>query len=134
LRVLPALLLLLLLLAMLAVALVPPVAGGFYPPCPFHAVTGLLCPGCGTARGLHALLQGQILQALAWNPLMVLLLPVLLLELSRQGLARLRGRPPPRDLLRHPRVGYALLGVILAFWFLRNLPFHPFTLLAPHPL
>ena len=133
-RLLPACVLLLLLLLVCLVALMPPVQGSFYPPCPFHTLTGLNCPGCGTARGLHAMLQGQILQALAWNPLMVLLLPLFVVELARQGLARLRGSAPPRDLLRHSSVGWALLALILVFWLLRNLPLHPFTLLAPHPL
>ena len=38
---------------------------GHYPPCPVAALTGLHCPGCGTLRGLHALLHGDLLQAFA---------------------------------------------------------------------
>ena len=29
----------------------------FFPHCPFFALTGLKCPGCGTARAFHAALQ-----------------------------------------------------------------------------
>ena len=42
---------------------IPPVAGGIYPPCFFHWLTGLYCPGCGSTRCLHALLHGNFRQA-----------------------------------------------------------------------
>lgn len=35
------------------------------PQCPIHAVTGLLCPGCGTQRAAKAALAGD--WATAWN-------------------------------------------------------------------
>ena len=35
------------------------------PQCPIHAVTGLLCPGCGTQRAAKAVLSGD--WASAWN-------------------------------------------------------------------
>ena len=47
-----------------------------YPPCIFHRVTGLNCPGCGTLRALHALLHGQLWTALHFNAFLVLSLPV----------------------------------------------------------
>ena len=43
----------------------------------------------------------------------------------------LTGRPLPT-----PRIGfrwtYVLLAVVVVYWILRNIPVHPFTLLAPH--
>lgn len=41
--------------------------------CPFKAVTGLPCPGCGGTRAAQALLQGDLLLALYINPLSCLL-------------------------------------------------------------
>ena len=35
------------------------------PQCPIHAVTGLLCPGCGTQRAARAALSGD--WSTAWN-------------------------------------------------------------------
>jgi hypothetical protein len=40
---------------------------GAYLPCPFHAATGLRCPGCGSQRALEALLHGRIGQAWSLN-------------------------------------------------------------------
>ncbi len=48
-----------------------------YPLCPFHAITGLLCPGCGATRALVALAHGHIHEAITQNALIVLLLPAL---------------------------------------------------------
>ena len=49
---------------------------GFYPVCPIHRWTGLLCPGCGGTRALAALLRGQWAQAWQWNQLLVAGLPM----------------------------------------------------------
>jgi len=42
------------------------------PGCPFHALTGIPCPTCGTTRAALALLGGHPLAALGWNPLATL--------------------------------------------------------------
>ena len=38
------------------------------PPCPYLALTGLACPGCGLTRAAHFLLHGDITRAFAFNP------------------------------------------------------------------
>ena len=59
------------LLAVAAIVyLFDPVTAGFYPPCVFNLLTGLLCPGCGGTRALHALLHGDVAAAFAFNPLL----------------------------------------------------------------
>jgi hypothetical protein len=55
----------------------PPQSYAFYPQCPFHALTGLLCPGCGATRALAALLHGNFGEAMRLNGLVVVLLPTL---------------------------------------------------------
>lgn len=37
--------------------------------CGFANLTGLPCPGCGMTRGLSALLHGDVVQAIRFNPL-----------------------------------------------------------------
>lgn len=50
---------------------------GFGIPCPFHALTGLRCPGCGVSRMCLALLRGDLGEAFVQNRCVLLLLPVL---------------------------------------------------------
>jgi uncharacterized protein DUF2752 len=102
-------------------AVVDPNRPGHYPTCPFLAVSGLYCPGCGSLRAVHDLLHGDLHGALARNPLAVLLAPVVVFAYVCWGL-RLLGYDAP-----HPtRIGagwiWTLLGVVLAYWALRNVP------------
>ncbi len=91
----------------------------FYPLCLFHRFTGLLCPGCGSLRALHALFSGHFASALRFNGLLVLCLPFLSVYGCRRLLYSVRGKPTPK--LQRIWV----LGVIVAaitFGVLRNLP------------
>ena len=51
--------------------------------CPFHAVTGWYCPGCGGTRALGALLRGDAVAALQDNVLMFTVLPVVAVAVVR---------------------------------------------------
>lgn len=89
------------------------------PPCFFYKFTGLHCPGCGNTRALHALLHGDVLLALRNN---LLLIPAILL------LALLCFKP---QLTLSPALCKSVAVIVILFWVLRNLPWSPFTLLAP---
>ncbi len=111
----------------------PPAEGGFYPGCIFHTVTGLHCPGCGATRCCHVLLHGDLAQALAYNPLFVLALPLIVAGLLQMACGQWTGRP--LRLLRFPPwAAYVLLWGLVAYWILRNIDVYPLTLLAPHVL
>lgn len=109
------------------VTAVDPNQPGHYPLCPFRAVTGYYCPGCGSLRALHALGHGQLTVALHKNPLTVLGLPLLAwawvawVQRSRTG--RPMRRVAPQWLI------WTGLSVLIVFWVLRNLP--GFGWLAP---
>lgn len=107
-----------------------PTSAGFYPPCPVYALTGLYCPGCGTARALHQLLHGNVLKAIDFNPLMMLFLPFLAYGFVSYISVGLGGRALPR-LFTGMRWAYAIYGLMFAYWILRNIPLYPLTLLAP---
>jgi hypothetical protein len=101
------------------------------PVCPFLALTGLYCPGCGTLRCLHALLHGDLRAAAGYNVLTLLLLPVIVTAWVATGIAALGGRPAPM-LARLPRwVGPAIVVVTVSFWILRNVPVASLSWLAP---
>ena len=102
--------------------------GSLLPGCPMHALTGLYCPGCGATRALHALVHGDLGQAMAMNPLFTLALPFLVLLL----LDAFRTLPAPLAAFTHrfsDARPWAVL--VLGFAVLRNLPWPPFNLLAP---
>lgn len=46
-------------------------AASLLPQCPFHALTGVPCPTCGTGRACIALAEGRFLDAILMNPLAV---------------------------------------------------------------
>ena len=109
----------------------PDIHRHFFVPCLFHSATGLHCPGCGGQRAVHQLLHGNLAQAADYNLLLVLSLPVLAASavvwvLNRTGRRNLRVM-----WLYHPRTTRILLWAVLLFWVVRNIPAHPFILLAP---
>ena len=106
-----------------------PVTAGFFPLCPLHEMTGLNCPGCGMTRGFHALFNGDILDALHYNALLPLVAFVFAYLVISLSLTAIRGRGLAWKMF-HPTVLLIILGVLLTFGVVRNLPFYPFNLLA----
>ena len=97
----------------------PPAEAGFYPLCIFHAVTELECPGCGSLRAAHSILHGDFAMAFRLNPLLFVLPPL-------GGLTWVVYRPAGLSAIPAKWI-WALLGVIIAFGVVRNLPFAPFS-------
>jgi len=106
----------------------PNAAGSLFPPCMFRAFTGWYCVGCGMTRMLHALAHGDVLRAFAMNPLAMLLLCLAPLLTAWKLGWRPAAMRPLVALLSQPRFWLVLLP---AYWIARNLPWFPFTLLAP---
>ena len=106
--------------ALAVVALRDPNQAGHYPTCPFLALTGWYCPGCGGLRAVHALTHGDVVAAIGFNPLLVAMLPVVAgLYL---GWARRMVTARPRTWAAPGWLLWAFLAVVLAFGVLRNLP------------
>ncbi len=103
-----------------------PGKSGFFPACPFRMLTGFNCPGCGSTRGLHRLLHGDVVAAFEFNPLLIISLPFLLYALMRYTSAALRGQPLNWNRL-NARYISTLIVVIISFWIFRNTPFYPFS-------
>lgn len=112
------------------VYLYDPRQSGLYPVCPFLALTGCYCPGCGTLRALHQLMHGNPVAAFSYNPYTLVALPVVAYSFVLSGLRAYNLPAPPRVFIP-ARWVWALLAAVLAFWLLRNLPFAPFSVLAP---
>ena len=117
-------------LGMVMLAVFDPARSGVFPPCPVRYLTGWYCPGCGSLRAIHQLLHGNLRAAWALNPLTVVLLPFLTYGLASFALFEIRGQGLPQPFLRAAWIR-ALCAAIILFGIVRNLPLHPFELLAP---
>lgn len=98
--------------------------------CLFHNLTGLYCPGCGTGRAVSGFLRGRSLRwVMSCNALLLPLgIPALFVgahEYLRVVFPSLGFRP----VYVSQRTLKILIGIILGFWILRNLPM--FAFLAP---
>lgn len=82
--------------------------------CPFAALTGWPCPGCGLTRASLALLQGQFERALQLHPLVPVLLPLLGLVVARGFADGIGGRWAARS----AKLWSALRLESNAFWLL----------------
>ncbi len=102
------------------------------PKCIFYLLTGLHCPGCGTGRALRLLANGEVLAALSHNLFLFVALPVLLYAYASWFLHLAGGISLPWRGLPL-RLCWALVGFVLVFWVVRNLPWWPCTILAPPP-
>ena len=112
------------------IGFINPTTSSMFPTCPFRALTGLHCPGCGVTRGMHQLLHGDLLSALDYNALLIVFVPMIVFFMLTLLSIAIRGRR-----IRFPgfapKATWGLLVVLLVFGVLRNLPFYPFTILAP---
>ena len=101
------------------------------PPCLFHTATGLYCPGCGAGRALDALFHLRITDALQYNLLFTLSLPLAALFLIKWYISVVSGREVMR-FVRITGVGAVIYAVIIGvFLIARNLPIPPFCYLSP---
>ena len=94
----------------------------YFPACPFYSLSGLLCPGCGSQRALHHLLNLQIQAAYSYNPLLVLSLPYVL---AGAVYDRIPINAPQLEKIRQLFYGrkaiLLVLIIIISFWIFRNL-------------
>ena len=95
-----------------------PAESVLFPRCIFHELTGLDCPGCGSQRAIHALLNFDVAAAFESNALMVISIPFLALLvfawLMRSRMPRLYKR------LGSAPVIWTVFGIIMLWWVLRN--------------
>lgn len=99
------------------------------PPCLFHKLTGLYCPGCGATRAIRRCLCGDLVGAFRYNPLLVAVSPFLAFEILLYLRDAWRGEFPYRRGSLYAAV--IVVAAIVLFTLLRNLPFDCFDWLRP---
>ena len=92
--------------------------------CPFHAITGIPCPGCGMTRGIVAGFEGRFADSVAYHPLALPLLALWTAWLLAGLFNRSRNRPFSAGFpdLASGRKGWALVALVLAVYGARLIP------------
>ena len=89
---------------------------GVTPPCLILTFTGLYCPGCGSLRALHQLLNGNVLAAFWLNPIMVISIPLVISALFLQIHP---SKFLDNRLYRNITIGFCF-AIVIPYWILRN--------------
>lgn len=98
---------------------IDPATSTVFPRCTFLTLTGYKCPGCGSQRAIHALLNGDIKGALGYNAMLIVAIPWVALCLFAES-QRTR-RPRLYERLNAPLLIWLFLAMVLSWWLLRNI-------------
>lgn len=96
-----------------------PLENDLFPKCIFRKYTGFLCPGCGSQRTIHYLLNLDLLSAIKQNLLVVLFVPYLFIIFLTNFYPKIFRTL--KDQLEKPLTIKITLIIILSYWFLRNI-------------
>lgn len=96
-----------------------PEGSDFFPKCPFLVITGLKCPGCGSQRTIHALLNGDFINAWHYNAMLVVSIPVIIVMLYGEWYRKTR---PQLYIKINSQAIIISIGVlVVAWWIFRNI-------------
>ncbi len=99
-----------------------PSGSELFPKCPFRGLTGLECPGCGSQRAIHHLLNGEVVAAWRMNQLLILSIPYIVLGYVVE---LLKGKYAWALTVRKRFYGvtaiWIVFGIVVSFAILRNL-------------
>jgi hypothetical protein len=95
---------------------------GSYGICPFLAVTGVPCPGCGGLRAVNDLTRGDVVGAVSSNALVVVMVAATAVLWCGWVVRRAGGDHRARPLVVTTRGGLVALAVVVGFWVLRITP------------
>lgn len=101
-----------------------------FPKCPVYAASGIYCPGCGSQRAAHKILNGNIIEGVRHNYMIVLLAMVLVYQGFIYVVNDVLGKNMT-NLLHKSKVTFSILIIVILFWVLRNIDIFPFSELAP---
>lgn len=92
----------------------------FFPKCPFRLLTGgLRCPGCGSQRAIHALLNLEFKEAFLHNPMVIISIPFLLL-LAAASIMK-DSQPDFYNKMNSSLLSKLLLVLFIGWWIIRNI-------------
>lgn len=102
--------------------LLDPEKVNIFPACPFFTITGLKCPGCGSQRALHHLLNLDLFSAFLKNPLLIISIPYMLLGVIFDSSSSLVQRfPKTRNFFFGQKAILTVFVIVVSYWILRNI-------------
>ena len=107
-----------------------PSKNAIFPRCMFNSLTGYYCPGCGSQRAIHSLLHLNIAGVVHYNFLFLPALILIIYHYLHPLLNRVFKWKLP-NIFYLKNTPWIILGVVIVFWILRNIPVFPFSVLAP---
>lgn len=102
-----------------------PYKDDFLPKCSFYTVTGYQCPGCGSQRAIHNLLQFKIYNAIKENLLFVIAIPYLILGAYFDifNPKNIRALKIQKFFFGLPAI-WTVFFLIIIYWIIRNFDFY----------
>lgn len=97
------------------------------PPCLFHRVSGLYCPGCGGTRAVKSLLEGRLTACFFYHPFVLYCAAIYILFMVSHTIEFILRKKSPhkKPFVRglQARLTYLYVGVILILsqWLVKNL-------------
>jgi TRAP-type mannitol/chloroaromatic compound transport system permease large subunit len=92
-----------------------------FPKCPFKQLTGFQCPGCGSQRAVHHILNLELKDAFLLNPLLLISIPYILMGLIFEHSSLNDHWLRIRKILFGPKAMKLILAIVLVFWIGRNI-------------
>jgi hypothetical protein len=98
-------------------------------PCMFHQVTGFYCSGCGASRALRSILHFDFYQALRYNAIFTLCLPLFAVYFTSLSVSYIRfGKDRVSEKISM-KIIWIFIALALIYGVLRNVP--ALSFLAP---
>lgn len=99
--------------------IIDPAISYLMPKCIFKMLTGYDCPSCGSQRALHALLNGQVYEAVMFNPFIFVIAPYLVAVLYA-SFSKSKIAISIRVVTHHYITITIYLIIYILWWVLRN--------------
>src|SRR5436305_11417047 len=107
-----------------------PAVSNLFPKCIFHSLTHLDCPGCGSQRAIHSILNGDVIAAADYNLLIVLFLPILCYSIVVEFANGFFNQVWEVRILHSALFVKIVLILVIGFWIARNLPYSALSWLS----
>lgn len=107
-----------------------PVKYEIFPRCLFNSITEYYCPGCGSQRAIHSLLHLNFAGVVCHNFLFIPAFLLIIYHFLHPIVNRYFNWKLP-NILYFKSTPWIIFVLVIVFWIARNLPFYPFSVLAP---